>query len=74
MLARMNREVAHGHVRQVRRELRPLPAAVERDEQPELGADEQQIRVDEILLDDVGVALDVGRSPGSSTSRRSPSS
>ena len=37
-----------------------LPA-VDRDEQAELGADEEQVAVDEVLLHDVRVARHVGR-------------
>ena len=36
-------------------------AAVERDEEAQLGAEEEQVRIDEVLLDHVGVALHVGR-------------
>ena len=57
VVARMDREIAHRHRGQVPTLVaRPLLAAVERHPQPELGAEEQQVLVDEIFLDHVGVA------------------
>src|SRR6516225_908904 len=37
-------------------ELRPMSPPIERDPEPELGAEEQQLRIDGVFLDDVRVA------------------
>ena len=56
-LARMDRQIAHRHRRKAAPlELRPGFAAVDRDKQPELGAEEEQVLLDQVLLDDVRVA------------------
>ena len=52
VVARMDGEVAHRDGREVAAlVLRPLLAAVERDPEAELGAEEEQVAVHEILLD-----------------------
>ena len=52
-------QVAHRDRREVAAlELRPALAAVDRDPQPELGAEEQQVLLDRVLLDHVRVAAD----------------
>ena len=55
-LARLDGDVAHSHVRQASLELRPMRAAVDRNEQPEFGAHKQQIRINQILAHYVRVA------------------
>ena len=56
VVARMNREIAHRHRRQIAAlVMGPLLAAIHGDPQPELGAEEQEILVDEILFEDVGI-------------------
>ena len=57
VLARMNRDVAHGERRQVARKLRPLLAAVYRDEQAELGPNEKQVSIHAVFANDVRVTL-----------------
>ena len=58
------RDVAHGDaVREiVGLELRPRLPAVEAHEETELGAEEEDIGVEPIFLDDVGIAADARRS------------
>ena len=57
VLPRMNRQVAHRHRRETASlELRPGLAAIDRNKEPELRAEEEQVLLDEVLLDDVGVA------------------
>ena len=57
IVARVDREVAHGDTRQVPSlESCPAAAVVNGHIEPELGAEEHEFRVDEILLDHVGVA------------------
>ena len=56
VVARLNGEIAHRHRGQLASlELRPVRAAIDRDPQPEFGAEKQQPRIDAVLLDDVGV-------------------
>ncbi len=52
----LDRNVAHCHVRQAAFELRPVPAAINRNEKPELGPHEQKIGIDQIFAHHMGVA------------------
>ena len=56
-VARMDQDVVGAHRRIVVHELLPVPAAIERDEQPELGAHVEQILVLRILSDDLHVSV-----------------
>ncbi len=56
VVARMDQDVVDARRRKVVHELLPLLAAVERDEQPELGADVEQVPVLRILAHDLDVA------------------
>src|SRR6185437_7875982 len=47
----LNRQIAHGDRRHSAFELRPMAAAVEREEEAKFGADEQQLRIDWIFGD-----------------------
>ena len=49
----------------------PAPAAVHRDEEAELGAEEEEVRVHQVLRDHVGVAREGVASPAASRSCRS---
>ena len=56
----MNCEIAHRDVRKLTAGvLRPLPAAVERDPKSELSANEKQILIDEVFLNNVRITSDV---------------
>ena len=55
--ARLDRQIAHGHVRQAAAlEARPVAAAVDRYPEAELGAEEQQVGLDQVFLDHVRIA------------------
>src|SRR5438093_3136108 len=58
VLARMSRDIAHGDRRQVPGKLSPLPAAIDRNKQPELGSNKKQIAIDAVLANHMRVALD----------------
>src|ERR1051326_9366912 len=60
LVARMNCEIAHGHVRKISAGvLRPLSATIERDPEAELGADKQQVLIDQIFLHDMRVTAHI---------------
>ncbi len=59
MLARVDLDLADPHARQVALETGPRPAPVDRDEQAELGPQEEQVRVDRILTDGQRITVDV---------------
>src|SRR5213075_1749222 len=57
ILARLDRKIAHGHCREAPSfELRPRFAAVNRDKETELSPEEQEIRLNEILLNNMGIS------------------
>ena len=57
VIPRLNRDITHCDSGEVAALVtRPLIATVERDPQPELGAEEKQIGIDEILANNVRVA------------------
>ena len=61
VVARMNRDVAHCHRgKATALELRPALAAIDRNEETELGSEEEQVRLDQIFFDHVRVTLNAG--------------
>jgi len=61
VLARVDGDVAHGDRRELALDGGPLRAAVDRDEEPGLGAQEQQLRLHQVLAHHVRVTREVGR-------------
>ena len=55
-VARMDLEISHRHARELAAaELRPVPAAVEGDEESQLGSEEEQVLLQRVLLDHVRI-------------------
>ena len=70
-VARVDGDVAHRHLGQPAGEPGPAPAAVHRDVEAEFGAQEEEVRVHQVLPHHVGVAREWRRSPAASRSCRS---
>src|SRR5215468_990020 len=67
VVARVDQQVVHTHGRQTGHELFPLGAAIDRNEDAELGSDKEQVLVLRVLADDVNVTdrqVAYDRSPG----------
>src|SRR4030095_7606492 len=58
VVAGVNGNIAHGHRRQIAGKLRPLPSAVDRDKQPELGPKEKQIAIYPVFANHMRIAFD----------------